>query len=682
MEKLISIQKMDSSKRINEVISLIISALLGYGACMCFVSSFSLSYKMSEAFSGSIIGGMKACFNEVANFLGQNNYIIVDKLASDQTEYGLFLSMMLVLLIAVSYLIVKSRVKVLLLIYPLCLCLGSIFIDSAVSMFAVFSIVLGLSLAVLHMGKKCTLSPSNFLYVLVLVLLLTLVHNIPMMNDAMKRAKMLENFDRAVEDKIDSLYYGENLLGGGVLSNAKKESSDETALRITMQNPDALYLRGYVGETFVSNVWVQNPNVAHYRNRDLTYWLNEGGLNPLGQISSVDRLVNKDIVESKVDIEVIDANKEYAYVPYEISQNFVENANSYSGSFMGHEGIRKLDGYSYNVYPNATSRWTELAGEIFTTETTDEVGTYLLNESHINEMIYANYTYISSADKKVFEKEFMQKKDLSKGHLSYKVAISEIRKFFDENFIYTENVGTSFDKNENVLGLMLKAKKGYDAHYATLATMMFRYFGIPARYVEGYLVTPNLIEGKTSSDTIEVPRDNNHAWTEIYIDGVGFVPIEVCENYYGVMPEADLEIGIDSEKLTQPFVNQQENKNPLDEELKESEDDEAPIWLRHLILIVLGILLLIVLILLLSRLLKKILENNQRRRLFNNKDINLSISAIYDDMIKRNLPITPEVLALGNRAAYSKQKLNLEDRVFMLSEFKEAKRRKKNDKKV
>ena len=680
MEKLISIQKTDLSKRINEVISLIISMLLGYGAFMCFVSSFSLSYKMSEAFSGSIIEGMKSCFNEVSNFLGQNNYIIMDKLASEQTEYGLFLSVMLVLLILLSYIIVKSKVKLLLLVYPLCLILGSIFIETSVSIPAVFVVLLGLSFAVLHMGKKCTFSFSNFIYVLVLVLLVTAVINIPLMNDAMKRAKVLENFDKTVEEKIDSLYYGENLLGGGTLSNPKKESSEETALNVTMQTPDALYLRGYVGETFVSNAWLQNPNVVHYRNRDLTYWLNEGGLNPLGQISSVDRLVNKGVAESTIDIEVENANKEYAYVPYEISQNFINNANSYSGSFVGNEGMSKLSSYSYNVYPNATSRWTVLAGEVFTMETSDEVSTYLLNESHINEMIYANYTYISSDDKKVFEEEFTSKKDLSKGHISYKVAISEIRKFFDENFIYTENVGASYSGDENILGLMLKAKKGYDAHYATLATMMFRYFGIPARYVEGYLVTPELIEGKTSSDIIEVPRNNNHAWTEIYIDGVGFVPIEVCENYYGVMPEADLEIGIDSEKLTQPFVNQQKNKNPLDEELKESEDDEAPIWLRHLILIVLGLLLLIVLVLLLIRLLKKILEDNKRRRLFNSKDINLSISAIYDDMIKRNLPITSDVVALGNRASYSKEKLNLEDRVFMLLEFKQAKRRKKSDK--
>ncbi|MFR6580875.1 MAG: hypothetical protein ACLURP_01615 [Ruminococcus sp.] len=41
------------------------------------------------------------------------------------------------------------------------------------------------------------------------------------------------------------------------------------------------------------------------------------------------------------------------------------------------------------------------------------------------------------------------------------------------------------------------------------------------RYVEGYLITPQDIEGKQAGDTIEIPGTNGHAWTEIYVDGLG-----------------------------------------------------------------------------------------------------------------------------------------------------------------
>lgn len=37
-----------------------------------------------------------------------------------------------------------------------------------------------------------------------------------------------------------------------------------------------------------------------------------------------------------------------------------------------------------------------------------------------------------------------------------------------------------------VLNFLDGTRKGYSVHYATAAAMMFRYYGIPARYVEGF----------------------------------------------------------------------------------------------------------------------------------------------------------------------------------------------------
>ena len=82
---------------------------------------------------------------------------------------------------------------------------------------------------------------------------------------------------------------------------------------------------------------------------------------------------------------------------------------------------------------------------------------------------------------------------------------------------------------------------------------MFRYYGIPARYVEGYLITPQDIEGKQAGDTIEIPGTNGHAWTEIYVDGLGWIPLEMTPSYYGVMEEANLKIRSGSQRKTGSF---------------------------------------------------------------------------------------------------------------------------------
>ncbi len=98
--------------------------------------------------------------------------------------------------------------------------------------------------------------------------------------------------------------------------------------------------------------------------------------------------------------------------------------------------------------------------------------------------------------------------------------------------VYTEKG----DFTENFLS---RSKIGHSVHYATAAALMFRYYGIPSRYVEGYLITPEDIKDKKAGDTVEISGKNGHAWTEIYIDGLGWVPVEMTPEYYSVMKEAD-----------------------------------------------------------------------------------------------------------------------------------------------
>ena len=62
----------------------------------------------------------------------------------------------------------------------------------------------------------------------------------------------------------------------------------------------------------------------------------------------------------------------------------------------------------------------------------------------------------------------------------------------DKNMTYSESV--SVPKNDFVQDFLVNTKSGYSVHFATAATLMFRYFGLPARYVEGYLITPDDVQ--------------------------------------------------------------------------------------------------------------------------------------------------------------------------------------------
>lgn len=67
---------------------------------------------------------------------------------------------------------------------------------------------------------------------------------------------------------------------------------------------------------------------------------------------------------------------------------------------------------------------------------------------------------------------------------------------------------------------LTEAKSGYCVHYAAAAAAMLRAYGVPARYVTGYLVN-----AKAGEWTV-VTSGNAHAWVEYFDDESGWMPLE------------------------------------------------------------------------------------------------------------------------------------------------------------
>ena len=64
--------------------------------------------------------------------------------------------------------------------------------------------------------------------------------------------------------------------------------------------------------------------------------------------------------------------------------------------------------------------------------------------------------------------------------------------------------------------------------------LLLRAAGVPARYVEGYVVS----EGDITPETwLAVPDSQAHAWAEVYVPGMGFLPVEMTPGYGGASPQ-------------------------------------------------------------------------------------------------------------------------------------------------
>ena len=222
--------------------------------------------------------------------------------------------------------------------------------------------------------------------------------------------------------------------------------------------------------------------------------------------------------------------------------------------------------------------------------------------------------------------------------------------------------------------------KGFDVQYATAATLMFRYYGIPARYVEGFLITPEDAKGATPGQALSVGRERAHAWCEIYVDGIGFVPLEVTPEFYGMMEEADMSIGISNKALMQEFEDQFGGQSAAEEEPEppeENKEGDSILSLIYLVLaVILGIGVLFVLILLLRMLFRSLQKASARRKLFYKSDPKTAVAAIYGYMEEQKLKPDAETVALGNLAAYSRRSIPEESRAKMLSALKKLKKEK------
>jgi len=100
------------------------------------------------------------------------------------------------------------------------------------------------------------------------------------------------------------------------------------------------------------------------------------------------------------------------------------------------------------------------------------------------------------------------------------------------DFSYTLSPGP-LPRGEDITEFFLfSGKKGYCIHFATAATLMYRMYGIPARFVEGYVAWPENFKEVTDENGNPVYRavitdQRAHAWTEIYVDNIGFVPMDM-----------------------------------------------------------------------------------------------------------------------------------------------------------
>lgn len=99
---------------------------------------------------------------------------------------------------------------------------------------------------------------------------------------------------------------------------------------------------------------------------------------------------------------------------------------------------------------------------------------------------------------------------------------------------YTLDPEKTPDGQDFVLYFLTQSNEGYCVHYASATTAILQSLGIPARYTSGYYAV------NVGDEWKPIPENARHAWAEIYLLGVGWIPIESTQSFPPNPPLSEL----------------------------------------------------------------------------------------------------------------------------------------------
>ena len=140
----------------------------------------------------------------------------------------------------------------------------------------------------------------------------------------------------------------------GSFPNYSAAPEQTSCLTVTMEQPTALYLRGFTGDTFTGTAWQALDAQTLAEQTDLLYWLHKEGFYPQTQLAAASRGLQRQEQAQTVLIENTSACSAYVYAPYALSALPQESAlrtDSLESTQLPASGLRGARQYRLHHAP-------------------------------------------------------------------------------------------------------------------------------------------------------------------------------------------------------------------------------------------------------------------------------------------------------------------------------------------
>lgn len=335
----------------------------------------------------------------------------------------------------------------------------------------------------------------------------------------------------------------------GNLINAEPYYENKEVLEITtdIKPTTALYLRGFTGGEYQDGKWKEcdtkafreiaptQEDVISLFETNYYFWNDNVAENYLFEEEEYTEEENR---KSQIKIEYVGDGKhsKYAYIPYFADVEGIYNDDTKNCVKMdGENGIRKKENEfyvcCYVVKTETLSEKMEEMERFFQDDEDKWLGnTYpgMEGEEVRRYLEYVENMYCRLPEKgmdrlqrlsEVYEPEYAGN--------AFELA-DKVQQILSQRAVYAKDLEPVPAGQDYVDYFLFTQKKGFCEHFATAGALLLRTYGIPARYVSGYKVTPDQFEkNEDGSYTAKILDSDAHAWSEVFSSWCGWVPAEM-----------------------------------------------------------------------------------------------------------------------------------------------------------
>ena len=451
-----------------------------------------------------LLNGFGALWNEMRDLWANEKGILLPLAQTDNS--GLWLAGILLGLFLAALSLTLSRVPTLASTLLIVLTVAAGFIHISAWLFVSTGIAL-----LLLAWQKNTVSAVNFLLLGAVVLGIAAL---------VLQAGTMQNLSQTAKDALHHWRYEktEILPEGDLTKPVPSADGTEAILSVTSDKADTLYLRGFVGDTYENGTWSALDAETAAAEKDLFYWLHENGFYPQSQFT-LSAIQTAEYETETIQISNLSACSLYRYEPFSVLPTYAGTSkNLLLPSVVETSGWNGEREYSYVVIADASTILPQILDAL---QQGEPSSSYLQMESAYRDFVdsYALAVPQEFTDELGALLEETRKNLNFSGELSKEQAQLCALSFLETCF----GGDTSLPLDSTA--------KGTTYQYATVAALALRYYGIPARYVEGFTVKTQ------ENENISATAENAGAWVEVYQDGVGWLPLALTPGLESLAPE-------------------------------------------------------------------------------------------------------------------------------------------------